>query len=131
MRNRTEVSPFATLISIQERLCEQKRHLEAENSSLSASNDSLVRDKLQLEAALQTKAGVAAAADSINVQELQLKMFNLQEELTEMHRLKVKETMDYLWMFCVYWIRDEVVVGVHFTLYIQKVEIGVEVLPQV
>jgi len=88
VRNRTEVSPFATLISIQERLCEQKRHLEAENSSLSASNDSLVRDKLQLEAALQTKAGVAAAADSINVQELQLKMFNLQEELTEMHRRK-------------------------------------------
>ena len=44
------------------------------------------KEKIQLEAALQVRAGAFHAADSINVQELQQKLIGLQEELTEMHR---------------------------------------------
>ncbi len=44
------------------------------------------KEKVQLEAALQVRAGAFHAADSINVQELQQKLIGLQEELTEMHR---------------------------------------------
>ena len=46
----------------------------------------LFKEKIQLEAALQVRAGAFHAADSINVQELQQKLIGLQEELTEMHR---------------------------------------------
>ena len=44
------------------------------------------KEKIQLEAAIQVRAGAFHAADSINVQELQQKLIGLQEELTEMHR---------------------------------------------
>ena len=46
----------------------------------------LMQEKLQLEAALQVRAGAFHAADSATVQELQQKLLALQEELTEMHR---------------------------------------------
>lgn len=45
-----------------------------------------MQEKLELEAALQVRAGAFHAADSATVQELQQKLLSLQEELTEMHR---------------------------------------------
>lgn len=85
-RNRDEVSPFAGLFLLQARLAERNVALETENSSLTVLNERLRQDKLELAAALAARVGAAAVTDSATVQELQQKMFGLQEELTEMHR---------------------------------------------
>jgi hypothetical protein len=85
-RNRSEVAPFQALLLLQSRLMEQSAHLQTENAALSRLNQSLKEEKVQLEAALQARAAVNQVADSHTIHELQMKMFNLQEELTELHR---------------------------------------------
>ena len=85
-RNRSEVAPFQALLLLQSRLMEQSAHLQTENATLTRLNQSLKEEKVQLEAALQARAAVNQVADSHTIHELQMKMFNLQEELTELHR---------------------------------------------
>jgi autophagy-related protein 16 len=85
-RNRTQVAPFQPLFLLQARLAERSSQLQAENSSLVLVNEKLREEKLQLEAVLQSRTAVNQAADSHTIHELQLKMFSLQEELTELHR---------------------------------------------
>jgi autophagy-related protein 16 len=94
-RNRSEVAPFQALLLLQSRLMEQSAHLQTENAALSRLNQSLKEEKVQLEAALQARAAVNQVADSHTIHELQMKMFNLQEELTELHRCGD----GFLWLF--------------------------------
>jgi len=87
-RHLNEVLPFKSLYQLQEKLIDQNTTLRVANTNLSTSNDLLRGEKVELEAALSTRTTKSPACDSLTFQELQLKMFNLQEELTEMHRRK-------------------------------------------
>lgn len=85
-RNRIEILPYEGLYLAQARLQEENDALATENSALTASNRDLKAETAELSAVLAARAGTAV--DSVTVQELQQKMFNLQEELTELHRRK-------------------------------------------
>lgn len=91
MKRRTheQVSPFQNLILLQTKLIERNSILEEENTSLSTLADNLKLENRQLEASIHSRAAVSQAADSVTVNELHQKLFRLQEELTEMHRLKI------------------------------------------
>eukprot|EP00088_Acartia_fossae_P061192 TRINITY_DN7347_c0_g1_i12.p1 TRINITY_DN7347_c0_g1~~TRINITY_DN7347_c0_g1_i12.p1 ORF type:complete len:548 (-),score=133.97 TRINITY_DN7347_c0_g1_i12:709-2352(-) len=88
LRKEREQVPYENMFMHINQLVETNLSLQEENESLETSNATLKQEKLQLEAALQVRAGAFHAVDSVTVQELQQKLLTLQEELTEMHRRK-------------------------------------------
>jgi len=85
-RNRIEVLTYEGLYLAQTRLQESNTALKEENDALTVANRDLKRETAELTAVLAAKAGTPV--DTATVQELQSKMLNLQEELTELHRRK-------------------------------------------
>ena len=85
-RNRTEVAPFQAILLLQARLAERSSQLQQDNATLTTSHEKLKEEKVQLEALLLARTAATQVADSHTIHELQMKMFSLQEELTELHR---------------------------------------------
>jgi autophagy-related protein 16 len=75
-------------VTLQAKLAERSSQLQQDNSSLILVNEKLKEEKVQLEAVLLAKTAATQVADSHTIHELQLKMFTLQEELTELHRYR-------------------------------------------
>jgi len=84
-RNKTEVLPFQGLFEIQNKLVEQNLSLTSENTSLSFLTDKLKEENLHLKSRATSENLIQ---NNENFLELQKKLFNVQEELTEMHRRK-------------------------------------------
>jgi len=85
-RNRTEVHPFQNLFEMQTRLLEQNINLKTENSSLNFLTEKLKEENLHLKS--KDTSETNSSQNNENYLELQKKLFNVQEELTEMHRRK-------------------------------------------
>ena len=86
-RNEREIQPFQALFELQEKLLEQNVNLTNERSSLSIANERLREENLQLKSSVRDSAEASAGNTNENFLELQRKLFLVQEELTEMHRL--------------------------------------------
>ena len=86
-RNEREIQPFQALFELQEKLLEQNVNLTNESSSLSLANERLREENLQLKSSVRDSAEASAGNTNENFLELQRKLFLVQEELTEMHRL--------------------------------------------
>jgi len=84
-RNTTETVPYQQLFDIHNRLSEQNSNLRNENSSLNLLSERLKSENLHLRS---TSAPENTGQNNENYLELQKKLFNVQEELTEMHRRK-------------------------------------------
>ena len=82
-RNTTETVPYQQLFDIHNRLSEQNSNLRNENSSLNLLSERLKSENLHLRS---TSAPENTGQNNENYLELQKKLFNVQEELTEMHR---------------------------------------------
>ena len=83
-RNRIEVLPFQNLFEMQTRLLEQNINLKTENSSLNFITEKLKEENLHLKS--KDSLDTNSSLNNENYLELQKKLFNVQEELTEMHR---------------------------------------------
>ena len=87
-RNRTEVLPFQNLFEIQNKLLEQNINLKTENSSLNFITEKLKEENLHLKS---KSTSVNISQNNENFLELQKKLFNVQEELTELHRYELNQ----------------------------------------
>lgn len=83
-RNQTEVLPFQNLFEMQTKLLEQNINLKTENSSLNFITEKLKEENLHLKS--KSSSSENSSQNNENFLELQKKLFNVQEELTELHR---------------------------------------------
>jgi len=84
-RNKTEVLPFTDLFEMHNKILEQNINLKTENSSLNFITEKLKEENLHLKSKSTSENSSHNNEDFL---ELQKKLFNVQEELTEMHRRK-------------------------------------------
>jgi len=83
-RNKT-VDPLKNIIEAHNKLFEENENLQIANNSLTYVNDRLKEENDKLR---PSSSPVNSAQTNETIQELQQKMFSIQEELTEMHRRK-------------------------------------------
>jgi len=84
-RNRREVLPFTDLFEMHNKILEQNVNLKTENSSLNFITEKLKEENLHLKSKTTSEN---VMQNNENFLELQKKLFNVQEELTELHRRK-------------------------------------------
>ncbi|XP_060553622.1 autophagy-related protein 16-like, partial [Ruditapes philippinarum] len=85
-RNRHEYQEFSDLIDIQSKLFEQVATLKSKNVQLTVETERLRADNLSLQ--IRADSGGASGGGSSNerTQQLEQKLYRLQEELTELHK---------------------------------------------
>jgi len=86
-RNCDEVKPFCDLIQRYNKMFEKITSQQMENTSLTFMNEKLRQENLQLKPTSEIPSSTSLQTNE-NIQELQKKLFNVQEELTELHRRK-------------------------------------------
>jgi len=87
-RNAVEVQPFISVFQLQEKIQERSLALVTENQSLLEETTRLKQEHGQLVARAREREEQVGQTSTVEVQEMQKKLFTLQEELTEMHRRK-------------------------------------------